>query len=226
MMTDDHWQELALFPLNTVLFPGMVLPLHVFEERYKLMINRCLEEDRPFGVVLIREGKEAGGDAIPYTVGTTAEIAGVTHLDEGRMNLVSIGIERFRLRRIRKGLPYLVGQAEPWPLREEARDRAQELVGPVRALFRHYLSILAQAQGDKIDIEEIPDEPKALALLIGVALQVSMPLKQRLLNQPSILGMLRVEKAILRREQLLLDFILRTQSDQWEGGFSGLLAKN
>ncbi|MGD2041384.1 MAG: LON peptidase substrate-binding domain-containing protein [Anaerolineae bacterium] len=226
MMNEDHWEDLALFPLNTVLFPGMVLPLHVFEERYKLMIGRCLEQDRPFGVVLIREGKEAGGDAIPYTVGTTAVIAGVTHLDEGRMNLVSIGSERFRLSQVRRDLPYLVGQAEPWPLIEEATDQAQEMVGPVRALFRHYLSLLAQAQGDRIEIEEVPDEPKALALLIGVALQVSMPLKQRLLTQPSILRMLRVERAILRREQLLLDYIMRTQSDQWEGGFSGLLAKN
>ncbi|MGD8466070.1 MAG: LON peptidase substrate-binding domain-containing protein [Anaerolineae bacterium] len=226
MMNEDQWEDLALFPLNTVLFPGMVLPLHVFEERYKLMIGRCLEQDRPFGVVLIREGIEAGGDAIPYTVGTTAVIAGVTHLDEGRMNLVSIGSERFRLRHVRRDLPYLVGQAEPWPLIEVAADQAQELVGPVRALFRHYLSLLAQAQGDRIEIEEIPDEPKALALLIGVALQVSMPLKQRLLTQPSILRMLRVERAILRREQLLLDYIMRTQSDQWEGGFSGLLAKN
>ena len=56
----NDWSELPLFPLNTVLFPGMVLPLHIFEERYKLMIGRCMEGSRPFGVVAIREGGEVG----------------------------------------------------------------------------------------------------------------------------------------------------------------------
>ena len=66
---------LPLFPLNTVLFPNMVLPLHVFEERYKLMINTCLAQDKPFGVVLIYSGTEAGGPAVPHSVGTVARIA-------------------------------------------------------------------------------------------------------------------------------------------------------
>ena len=74
-MDRNQWSDLPLFPLNTVLFPGMVLPLHIFEERYKLMINHCLEEERPFGVLLIREGKEVGSGAVPYQVGTTTMIA-------------------------------------------------------------------------------------------------------------------------------------------------------
>src|SRR5205814_5524803 len=86
---------MALFPLNTVLFPGMPLPLHIFEERYKLMIGRCLEEERPFGVVLIQSGPEVGGTAVPHRVGTTAHIAAVRRLDDGRMNLIAIGQERF-----------------------------------------------------------------------------------------------------------------------------------
>jgi len=53
----NDWRDLPLFPLNTVLFPGMVLPFHIFEERYKLMNNHCLEDNRPIGVVLIREGR-------------------------------------------------------------------------------------------------------------------------------------------------------------------------
>ena len=90
-MDPDQWSNLPLFPLNTVLFPGMVLPLHIFEERYKLMMNRCLEQERPFGVVLIREGAEVGEQAVPYDVGTTSVIAGVTRYDDGRMNIVSLG---------------------------------------------------------------------------------------------------------------------------------------
>ncbi|HQF70729.1 MAG TPA: LON peptidase substrate-binding domain-containing protein, partial [Promineifilum sp.] len=67
--------ELPLFPLNLVLFPGMPLPLHIFEERYKEMVADCLRENRPFGVVLIAEGRaEGGAPARPHVVGCTAEI--------------------------------------------------------------------------------------------------------------------------------------------------------
>lgn len=225
-MDRSQWANLPLFPLSTVLFPGMILPLHVFEERYKLMINRCLEEERPFGVLLIREGKEAGGTAVPYRVGTTTMIAGVERLEEGRMNIVTIGSERFRLRSLRHDQPYLVGDAEPWPLTGGSTKQAQELSGPVRALFRQYLSMLAQAEGHKISIEEMPTDPRTLALLLAITLQVTMPLKQRLLSQPTVPHLLLAEQAIMKREQLLMDYIIHTQTRQWEGGYSGYLARN
>lgn len=222
----DWWSALPLFPLHTVLFPGMVLPLHVFEERYKLMIHRCLEEEQPFGVVLIREGREVGGLAIPYLVGTTAKIAGVSQLEGGRMNIVTIGSERFRLHAVRHDQPYLVGKAEPWPLTGAGSEQAREQVGPVRALLVQYLSLLAQAQGHRIEIEEVPSDPRMLALLSAVTLQIPMPQKQGLLNQSTVPHMLRAERAIMRREQLILHYMIRTQRQQWEGGHSGYLAKN
>jgi Lon protease-like protein len=222
----DRWADLPLFPLRTVLFPGMVLPLRIFEERYKLMINRCLEEARPFGVVLIREGKEVGGGAMPYGIGTTAVIAGVNRLAEGQLNIVTIGNDRFRLQDISHGLPYLVGQAEPWPLTGGDQEQARVRVSPVRTLFAEYASLLAQAQGDEVKIEDVPSDPMSLALLIAVALKLPMSQKQQLLTQPSVADMLGAEWAILRREKPLLDYIVQTQADQWEGGFSGFLAKN
>jgi Lon protease-like protein len=69
---------LRLFPLQTVLFPGMRMPLHIFEERYKLMIRECIEQDAPFGVLLIRDGAEVGAGAVPHNVGTTARISQTT----------------------------------------------------------------------------------------------------------------------------------------------------
>ena len=165
------WTDLPLFPLDTVLFPGMVLPLHIFEERYKLMIDRCLKEEQAFGVVLIREGREVGSPAIPHVVGTTALIANASRLQDGRMNIITIGSERFRIRTLRHDRPYLSGEAEPWPLDDAADERAQELAEPVRALFRHYLGLLVQAEGHRIEIEEMPDEARTLALLIAIALQ-------------------------------------------------------
>ncbi len=225
-MADQGWMELPLFPLNTVLFPGMVLPLHIFEDRYKLMVRRCLAENRSFGVVLIRQGREVGGEAVPYDVGTMAIIAGIQPLTEGRMNLVAIGYERFRLRTVHYDQPYLVGEAEPWPLTEAEGERAGELVGPMRALLRQYLSLLAQAQGHKINIEQIPTDPYTLALLIAIVLQLPPAQKQDLLHQSTVEQLLIAERHILQREQLLLDYIIRTQGQQWEGGHSGYLARN
>ncbi len=225
-MDKDPWSKLPLFPLNTVLFPGMVLPLHIFEERYKLMINRCLEDERPFGVVLIREGAEVGGHAVPYDVGTASVIAGVTRYDDGRMNIVGLGNERFRLHKLYYDQPYLVADAEPWPLLVGNEALAQRQVEPMRALVRQYFTLLALAEGHKIDVEEVPDEPRALALLIAVVLQLPMSHKQELLSQPSVAAMLLAERAILRREQLLLNQIIQTQQEQWEGGYSGYLARN
>lgn len=225
-MDNSQWTDLPLFPLNTVLFPGMILPLHIFEERYKLMIEHCLDEERPFGVLLIREGKEVGGTAVPHTVGTTTLIASVTRADGGRMNIITIGLERFRLRTLRRERPYLVGNAEPWPLTDGTTEQALVQVGPVRALLRQYLSLLAQAQGHNIEIDDVPTDPRTLALLVAITLQLPMSQKQGLLAQPNVTRMLLAERAIMNREQLLLDYMIQTQSEQWEGGHSGYLAKN
>lgn len=222
----DNWEGLPLFPLNTVLFPGMLLPLHIFEERYKLMINRCVEKKQPFGVVLLREGQEVGGHAVPHDVGTTAVIQGVSKLDDGRMNIVTVGRDRFRLRKVRHDEPYLVGDAEPWPLREAMSAEAWEQVEPMRTLLRRYLGVLSKGQGHNIEIEEIPNDPSTLALLVAVALQVPIAQKQWLLAQPTVPQMFEAERAIIRREELLLQYIIETQETQWEGGFSGYLARN
>src|SRR5687768_13022946 len=108
-------RRIPIFPLNVVLFPGMLLPLHIFEPRYRQMIRECLESDRTFGVCLIRSGQEVGGPAAPYTTGTTCEIVSVAHLDEGRMNLVTVGGQRFEIRRLFSERPYLEAEIEILP---------------------------------------------------------------------------------------------------------------
>jgi uncharacterized protein len=222
----SEWADLPLFPLSTVLFPGMVLTLHIFEERYKLMIEHCLQERRPFGVLLTREGSEVGEAAVPYEVGTTSVIAGVSRLADGRMNLVTVGGERFRLLTLRTDLPYLVGDAKPWPLTGGQNREARAQTEAVRALFRKYLELLVQAQGHEISVGEMPAEPRLLALLVAIAMDLPMQQKQELLGQPTVGRLLSAERAILRREQAMLDFIARTQEGQWEGGYSGFLARN
>jgi Lon protease-like protein len=102
--------SLSLFPLNTVLFPGMPISLHIFEDRYKQMINLCIDTRQTFGVVLIREGDEALGLlAEPYPVGCTAQITQVERLADGRMNIIAVGLERFQILSLNAEKPYLMG---------------------------------------------------------------------------------------------------------------------
>ena len=142
------------------------------------------------------------------------------------MDIVTIGIERFRLHAVHRREPYLVGDAEPWPLADVNSRQAQEQVPQVQALFRQYLDQLIQAQGHRIEIDEMPADPRTLALLVAMSLQLPLVQKQNLLTQATVLRMLLAERAIMRREQLLLNYIIQTQADQWEGGYSGYLARS
>src|SRR3972149_2341330 len=90
-------KDFPLFPLNTVLFPQARLPLYIFEDRYREMINRCLDEDLAFGVLLIKEGSEVGGAAVPHSIGAAARIVDVARAEDGRMNIGVIGVTRFKL---------------------------------------------------------------------------------------------------------------------------------
>ena len=84
---DIDTQELPIFPLNTVLFPGETIPLQIFEDRYKLMITECIEKNTRFGVALIREGKEVGGPAIPYQIGTIVSLVDHKSTPDGRIRI-------------------------------------------------------------------------------------------------------------------------------------------
>jgi Lon protease-like protein len=150
--------EIPLFPLRSVLCPGVALPLHIFEERYRLMIERCLERDESFGVVLLREGREVGplrGEVA--AVGTTAAIRRAGSYPDGRLDILTVGQQRFRLEGVDNvSEPYLVGRvsllAEPTGPEPEVRDRAR-LVG---RRFLEYLELLQPAEGDggpEIEIE-------------------------------------------------------------------------
>jgi Lon protease-like protein len=136
--------NLPLFPLHTVLCPGVALPLHVFEERYKVMVEECLADSNPFGVVLIREGREVGeGDLAVAEVGTLAEIREATRYPDGRFDLVTLGTQRFRLESVRLAPGrFLVGEMEPLSEVLGAADRAKRLADQVSRRFIRYLELL------------------------------------------------------------------------------------
>ncbi len=221
--------ELPIFPLNTVLFPGQVLPLHIFEDRYRLMIRRCLAEDVPFGVALIKQGREVGETAVPHSVGTIARIVESAYLPDGKMNIITVGVERFRILRLFYDQPYLRGEVEPLPL-AEAEDPAAEarLAQRVRALAVRYIELIAEAAGLQIQVEQMPDAPLQIGYLAAVAMQIDNREKQQLLNTSSLAQILSLELTLLNRENALLAWM--AQSKEWpeqvQLGPSGTLLPN
>ena len=106
---------LGMFPLSSVLFPEAGLPLHVFEERYRALMNHCLEADGEFGVVLIARGSEVGGGDERVDVGTEARIANVAELEDGRMLVVATGVRRIRVEHWLGDDPYPRARVEDLP---------------------------------------------------------------------------------------------------------------
>jgi Lon protease-like protein len=174
-------ERLALLPLNTVLFPGMPLPLHIFEERYKLMMGRCIEEERPFGVVLIRSGLEVGGSATPHAVGTIAQIAGWKSLDEGRMNVIAVGQERFRIIEVVRLEPYLVARVTRL-VDQEPQPGLEPLACQVRASLVQYLRDLFTILDQPQEEMQIPTEPGRLSMVAAAVMQIPMSERQVLLE--------------------------------------------
>jgi uncharacterized protein len=221
--------ELPLFPLNTVLFPGQVLPLHIFEDRYRLMIRMCLAQDTPFGVALIKQGREVGETAEPHPIGTVARIVESSHLPDGTMNILVVGTERFRIRQLFHDQPYLWGEVEFFPMPEPSDGEALTgLTDRVRAQIRRYIELIAQAAGLQIQVGEIPETPQQMGYLAAVALQVENAEKQALLDSSSLARILTAEIALLRRENALLAWMARTKEwpDKAQFGASGTLLPN
>lgn len=201
--------ELALFPLNTVLFPGMPLSLHIFEDRYKEMIAWCLEMDQPFGVTLIRKGQEALGPlADPYNIGCTARVQEIERLPEGRMNLVVLGENRFRILSISREKPYLVAKVELFPLEDDGVSSLNPNVERLRPWVKRYMQILAEMSEVKLDPQQLPRDPHVLAYLAAVLLQVPPTQKQDLLAVEGVAEMLDDMHAMYRREVALLQAML------------------
>jgi len=207
-------KRLRLFPLNTVLFPGAILNLHVFEPRYRQMISECLDANEAFGVVLIREGQDAGdADVMPYDVGTTAEICDVTPLPAGRYYISTTGRRRFRIQDVVSRDPYLLVEVEY--LEEELDDGSAvgELSDEVREEFREYLRLLVEFSGTSAQFD-VPSDPVDASFLIGDALQVADAMKQRLLELSNTQQRLTVELGFLRRLLPQLRTLLERKAEQ------------
>ena len=156
---------LRLFPLRTVLFPKMALPLVVFEDRYKRLVAECVEQGEAFGVALIKEGEEVGGTAVPYALGTTARIRSVSPLGGARLRVSAIGERRFRIVELHHDRPYLHADIE-YPVDESAEAPAG-LLREARERYVQVVQLRLTATGEYRREVPTPDGPGALADLIG-----------------------------------------------------------
>ena len=195
---------LPLFPLSTVLFPGMRLPLHIFEPRYRQLVADLLDQPEPrrFGVIAIRKGKETGVDGVAalYDVGCVATVRQVESREDGRYDLLTVGTQRFRLLGLDKSLPYLRGEIEPLPDETGEAREAAYVTRRVQEAFRGYLNLLVDRGGGVISVADLPDEPLLLSYIIAAAMIIDLPDRQSLLAAPDALARLKAERSLLTRE--------------------------
>jgi Lon protease-like protein len=211
-------ETLPLFPLGTVLYPGLLLPLHVFEERYRQLVRDLLKapEPRRFGVVAIRNGRETGVDGISalYEIGCTATVREITAHDDGRFDLVTVGTQRFRLAELDYSEPYLQGELDL--LDEEAGDEeaARLAAQSVQRAFRGYLDVLSGQGMAQVRVPDLPEEPVLLSYLVAASMIIDLNDRQALLAESDAAGRLNAERAMLARETSMLRSLSSTPAPE------------
>lgn len=213
--------EMPLFPLHMVLFPGTPLRLHIFEDRYKRMVNLCMRHKQPFGVVLIKRGAEALGPvAEPYLIGTSAQIVQVQRLPDERLNISAVGGQRFRVISLRKDVePYLIGYVEPYPLQGREALSLSKAGTKLLGWVSLYLGALATAGAGQVDIDQFPEDPVSLAYQSAAMIQMSNLQKQELLSIQDANELIEQMNGLYRRELALLKATLGKGSST-SGSFS------
>jgi Lon protease-like protein len=203
-VTDGERASLPLFPLATVLFPGLVLPLHVFEDRYRALVRMLLQRPDPtqrvFGVVAIRRGWEVGESSASltlYDVGCTAELRDVIERPDGSYDIVTVGRRRFAITEVLPGeTPYLRAAVDYLPEQPGPPGEGESIAPRVLATFRAYLRALRQDAAD----EQLPEDPLVLSHVVAATASLRTEDRQALLAIPETAARLREELRLLHRE--------------------------
>jgi len=197
--------EIALFPLpNLVLFPNIVVPLHVFEDRYKLMINGCIDSDEVFGLVLLRAGAKSESEQTIHRVGVSARVVEVERLEQGRLNILCEGESRFRIHRLTQESPFWKGTVDYF---EDEQVRSTEsLYEQVAELYRGVAALSAKLSGSEPTELVLPESSTDLSYMVSYVLDIDYEEKQKLLEMTSTAERLRMlvahlTQALKRLEQ-------------------------
>ena len=202
--------QLPLFPLNSVLFPGMPLRLHIFEDRYKEMITYCIDNQSSFGVVLIHNGKAEGGPvAKPHLIGTTAHITQVQRLPYGRFNIQALGRDRFKVNELDlNAYSYLTADVDLLPFDASNIAVLSNGFRKLKPLVERYLTALVDAGQAQFDMDKIPDKPLPLAFLSAILLQIDDDIKQKILESEDSHSLFTQLLRIYHKEVALINILL------------------
>ncbi len=205
---------LPLFPLNTPLVPGLVLPLHIFEPRYREMIEELLampdEDAREFGIVAVRDGRDVATDGLPalYPVGTATVLREAERFPDGRFDIVTTGSRRFRLLEVDTSQPLLRARVE---YLDDVSDPADSLLAEqVTRRFRLYRGALSGQVPDAVEWDDsdedadLPDDPTVLSYLVTAAMVLPADERQALLAAPTTGDRLALARSLLGRETALI----------------------
>jgi Lon protease-like protein len=206
VVVDD---ELPMFPLNTVLFPGMTMELHVFEDRYRALVHHLLtipdRSQRLFGVVAIREGYEVGSHGVQslHRVGCVAQMTTVVPAEDGRFDIEIVGRDRFRLQAVDTSAAYLVGQVETM---SDASDpsagprRTSEEATRAAETFAVYRDRLSELRGAEVLDVELPTDPVFLSYTLAATCLLTLRERQALLETGSADERLMMLRHAMREE--------------------------
>ena len=190
-------ENLPLFPLPLVLFPGVAIPLHIFEPRYRAMLSDCLNGDKRFGIVRLPEGV-AEIEIAPGTVGCLAEIVDTESLADGRSNIVVRGLERFTFESfVASPHDYHVCRASELDDQFEIGGELESLAAHVREVFQRVGRAARTLSDDPEPLPQLPDDPAILSFAIGAMIDIDLDTRQALLASRSPLERLRRLDALL-----------------------------
>jgi len=212
---------LPMFPLGTVLLPSVYLPLHVFEPRYRELVQVCLDGNQEFGVVLIERGSEVGGGDQRVDVGTVAQIVEATRMPDGRWALGTVGTRRIRVREWLVDDPYPQAEVDDWPEPELSADGTAEL----RAALDELLPCLRRVLAARSELGEpaapatieLADDPALASYQATAVAPVGPADQQRLLEEPDAAARIEHLGRLLAEEESFLARRLALETDHDPG---------
>lgn len=209
--------QLPLMPLNAVLFPGMPMPLAIFEDRYLRMVDECRSHDLPFGVALLRDGPEVGGIGEPFAIGTSARIVETTDATGG-LQIVVVGVERFRIESCWEDQGLLRASVSMLPSARDAAHVSEELLGELSTMLQKHVRTILELLGFPTVEVALPADPERLSFMIAAHLTASLAERQRLLEIDDPGERLVQVRELLREESSQYEVLLAASRRAAEAG--------
>ena len=210
-------EKIPIFPLSTILFPGMPINIHVFEKRYQIMVDDILKSNPVFGVALIRRGSETSSRFVePHLYGTLARIVEVEPLKNGHLNITVVGESRFTIEEIYNDQPYMTANINEFPLDYRRPLDVYRRIRPLRNHIQYYLQTLNLIDDININLSELemPEDPISLLFLAASLLQIPPHEKLPVITAPTALDVCLAVERLYRRENAVVKSLINVTEDE------------